>query len=282
MSAAAMPAPVLDHVVVNVADRMDKAVEIWPRLGFLLTPRGFHTLGSINHLAIFGTDYLELIGAPSDGERLDIMNWPAGLNALVFGTEDSTATHTALVGAGVDCFEPLAFSRPVRFAGGTRDAVFRTVRLRDTATSAGRLYFCHHFTRDLVWRDEWRRHPNGTVGVSQFVIAAADPERLGALFARMFGGAAVAQIAGGLRLVAGLASVDVLASPEVERRYGEAVPQPDGREERMVALVLRTSSLDQAEASLAKGSIAGVRRETGSLLVPAAQTSGVTLDFREC
>ena len=60
------PVPTLDHVVVNVRDRLDEAAATYGRLGFTLTPRGYHTLGSMNHLAIFGTDYLELIAAERD------------------------------------------------------------------------------------------------------------------------------------------------------------------------------------------------------------------------
>ena len=82
---------------------------------------------------------------------------------------------------------PQQFSRPVEAGGETRDAVFRTTRLPRSASPAGRLYFCQHLTRDLVWRDEWRHHANGAVGVARAVIAAEEPEVLGGLFARMFG-----------------------------------------------------------------------------------------------
>ena len=43
----------LDHVVINVRADMDAAVIEFGNLGFTITPRGFHTLGSINHLMIF-------------------------------------------------------------------------------------------------------------------------------------------------------------------------------------------------------------------------------------
>ena len=59
-----LPVPTLDHVVVNVRERMDDAAALYRRLGFALTPLGRHTLGSINHLAMFGTDYMELLGVP--------------------------------------------------------------------------------------------------------------------------------------------------------------------------------------------------------------------------
>ncbi len=153
------PVPTLDHVVVNVHDRIDAAAETYRRLGFTLTPRGYHTLGSMNHLAMFGTDYLELIAVkPGDDSRSELLSSPTGLDGLVFGTEDAVATYKALRRNEVPIDPPQQFSRPVEADGGTRDAVFRTTRLPRSASPAGRLYFCQHLTRDLVWRDEWRHH----------------------------------------------------------------------------------------------------------------------------
>src|SRR4051794_38221590 len=167
------PVPTLDHVVVNVRDRLDDAAETYRRLGFTLTPRGYHTLGSMNHLAIFGTDYLELIAARSGDERRpELMASPFGLDGLVFGTEDAEATFAAMRRNEVPIDPPEQFSRPVDTDGETRDAVFRTTRLPRSTTPAGRFYFCQHLTRDLVWRDKWRHHANGAVGVARAVIAA--------------------------------------------------------------------------------------------------------------
>ncbi len=173
------PMPTLDHVVVNVRDRIEEGLDTYQRLGFTMTPRGYHTLGSMNHLAILGTEYLELIAArPGETRRAEILASPFGLNGLVFGTDDSTAVYSALHGAGVPVEPPLEFSRPVELPDGSaRDATFRTVRLTPGLVPAGRIYFCHHFSRDLVWRDEWRHHANGAVGVTRAVIAARDPSR---------------------------------------------------------------------------------------------------------
>ena len=84
----------LDHVVINVRADMDAAAIEFGNLGFTITPRGFHTLGSINHLMIFETDYLELIGIPEGGEtkRADLLAAPLGINGLVFKSEDVEAT----------------------------------------------------------------------------------------------------------------------------------------------------------------------------------------------
>jgi len=278
--ALALPMPTLDHVVVNVRDQIDAGLKTYQQLGFTMTPRGYHTLGSMNHLAILGTEYLELIAAkPGDTRRAEILASPFGLNGLVFGTDDSAAAYAALSEAGVPAEPPLEFSRPVELSGGARDATFRTVRLKSGTVPAGRLYFCHHFTRDLVWRDEWRHHANGAIGVLRAVIAARDPSSLRALLVRMFGDGAVRSSGAGCSLAVGLSRFDVVTPGELVGEYGEAAPSGDGRDEFMAALTIRTRSLDVAAAALQAGGIAGVRRDAARIIVPASATFGVALEF---
>jgi hypothetical protein len=277
---ATLPIPTLDHVVVNIRDQLDAGVALYRRLGFTMTPRGYHTLGSINHLAILGNEYLELIAVPS-GEtgRTEILAAPFGLNGLVFGTENSAAVYAALHDSGVAVEPPLEFSRPVELVGGAKDAIFRTVRLTAGTVSVGRLYFCHHLTRDLVWRDEWRHHANGAIGVMRAVIAANDPSAIAALFGRMFGPDAVRAGQTGYTLVMGLSQVDVVTPEALVDEFAGAAPASDGRAEYMAALTIRTRSLEGAAAALAAGRIEGVRRESNRILVPATETFGVTLEF---
>jgi hypothetical protein len=272
--------PTLDHVVINVRDRIDEGADTYRRLGFTLTPRGHHTLGSMNHLAMFGTDYLELIAArPGDTQRPEIMGSPEGLNGLVFGTEDSAATYAAMESAGVPVFPPGEFSRPVALPDGERHAVFRTVRLKPGVVSCGRLYFCHHFTRDLVWRDEWRHHANGATGVARAVIAASEPAELGGLFGRMFGADAVRPIAGGLALTVGVSRFDIVTPEALRLEFGDAAPDGGGRDSFMAALEFRTRSVDAAWRAMRDGAISGVHRDNGRVIVPATSAFGATLAF---
>lgn len=274
-----LPAPTLDHVVINVRDRLDEAAALYRRLGFHLTPRGYHTLGSMNHLAIFGTDYLELIAVPpGKSDRNDILGFPFGLNGLVFGTEDSDALFARLSEAGVPVLPPNDFSRPVEYEGGTGDAAFRTVRVAPGVVPAGRLYFCEHLTRRLVWRDEWRRHANGVVGVVRATIVSTNPATLAGLFAQMFGAESVQPIPGGARLVVGLSSFDIVDLAECVRRYGAAAPDAEGRDDFMACLTFRTSSFDQTVAALTEGGVAFVR-EAGRIVVPAAGAFNAMLEF---
>src|SRR5258705_9794633 len=161
-----LPVATLDHVVINARDDMDRAADIYTRLGFSLTERGYHSLGSMNHLAMFGTDYLELIAVPKGATtgRLDLLTFPLGLNGLVFGSEDSAITYSELTKVGVPIEAPVEFTRPVKVDGKERDARFRTVRMKAGVVPYGRVYYCHHFTRDLVWRGGWRPRQKRTLG----------------------------------------------------------------------------------------------------------------------
>jgi hypothetical protein len=274
-----VPIPVLDHIVVNVHRHMDEAADIFARLGFTLTPRGHHTLGSVNHLAIFATDYLELIGLPEgNAGRQDLLDWPIGWNGVVFNTEDAAALHAALAAAGVAAGPPNDFSRPVVLADGPHDAAFRTVRLPHETTPAGRLYFCQHKTRDLVWRDAWRGHANGVTGIARIVFAAADPQRLAQVFARVFGAGCVVAGEGGLSILAGLVRIDLVTPAEAAARYGDAVADPAGRPEWIAAVAFRVRSLAQAETALGNGGIE-MRRRGAGLIVAAPHAMGAAMVF---
>ena len=48
----------LDHIAINVKENMDEAYQLFSELGFTLTPRGYHSLGSINHSIVF---FLQMI-----------------------------------------------------------------------------------------------------------------------------------------------------------------------------------------------------------------------------
>lgn len=261
-----LPVAVLDHIVVNVHQAMEAGEESFRRLGFALTPRGYHTLGSINHLAIFATDYLELIALPESASgRQDLLTWPVGWNGVVFNTEDAEGLGAAL---GV---APNDFSRPV---AGLGDAVFRTVRLANDTTPAGRLYFCQHKTRDLVWRDEWRTHPNGVVGIARIVYGAEDPSRLMGVFSRLFP-SGVRETEDGFTLAAGMVTLEVVRPSVVAARYGLA--DPAGRAEWTACVVFRVVDLSATLSVLAGNGVVS-RAVDGGVLV---EGMGAALVFSE-
>ena len=277
-----LPAATLDHVVINARDDMDRAADIYRRLGFTLTERGYHSLGSMNHLAMFGTDYLELIAVPKNATsgRLDLLNYPFGLNGLVFGSEDSAVTYAALEKAGLPFDPPVEFTRPVKYTGGQGDARFRTVRMKAGHVPYGRIYYCHHFTRDLVWRDEWRHHANGTVAVVRAVIVEPDPAKGAKLYADMFGKETVRDIKGGKSVVIGNSRFDIVTEAALKAEFGDAAPDPEGRGAYMAGLTFRTVSLAKAAQALQAGKI-GSKKIGDRLVVPAKEAVNAVLEFIE-
>lgn len=277
-----LPVATLDHVVINARDDMDRAADIYRRLGFTLTERGYHSLGSMNHLAMFGTDYLELIAIPKGATsgRMDLLDYPYGLNGLVFGSEDSAVTYAALSKAGVPVDPPVEFTRPVKYSGGQGDARFRTVRMKAGVVPYGRVYYCHHFTRELVWRDEWRHHANGTVAVARALIVEPDPAKGARLYAQMFGPDNIRDIPGGKSVVVGNSRFDIVTEATLRAAFGDAVPAAEGRPAYMAGLTLRTLSLAKAAAALAAGGIESAARD-GRIVVPARQAMNAVLEFVE-
>ena len=277
--------PRIDHVVVNVANQLDESVTQYRRLGFVLTPRGHHSLGSSNHLAIFGNDYLELLGYEPQNAACAARQWGStlGLNGLVFKTNDSDGLFAELSARGLklDGEAPQAFFRPIELPDGSlRDVRFRTVRLDPTAIPNGRIFFCHHLDPELVWRYEWQGHPNGTQSIRQAVVEARDPDASIQRLEKIFGAGEVSAIDGGRRLSADNASIDFLTPAAVRAYLGNATETSPNGHDRKVALFLQTRSLDQARQALQAGSIA-FREQNDEIVVPASEAFGVALVFVE-
>lgn len=278
-----LPVPTLDHVVINARDDMDRAADVYRRLGFTLTERGYHSLGSMNHLAMFGTDYLELIAIPKGATtgRMDLMTFPLGLNGLVFGSEDSAVTYRELAKVGVPVDAPVEFTRPVKVDGKEHDARFRTIRMKAGVVPYGRVYYCHHFTRELVWRDEWRHHANGAVAVVRALIVEPDPASGAKLYADMFGPEAIRDIKGGKSVVIGNSRFDIVTEAALRAEFGDAAPDAEGRKAYMAGLTFRTASVARTARALQEGGIGGVAQSPGRVIVPAKQALNAVLEFIE-
>jgi hypothetical protein len=273
-----LPSPILDHVVIDVRDHMDEAARTFAVLGFELTPRGHHTLGSMNHLAMFRTDYLELLGFGEGGaSRPELAPFPIGLNGLVFKTDDADVVHAHAQAAGLPILPVQAFSRPVELDGARQDARFRTTRLDPAKIAMGRVYFCEHRTPELVWRPEWQSHPNGAGAIARVIVATADPRRTGSLFAALFGPEAVTGRGTGCVVAAGAAQVELNTPRAISEEFGDAAADSSGRVDYLAAIELKVSSL--ADTAERLRSVPGVRIEARRVVVPAGAAFNTTLSF---
>ena len=271
---------ILDHAVVNVRAGLDDAVAQFTRLGFQLTERGHHSLGSSNHLAVFGNDYLELLGflPGNEGKRADLLTHPLGLTGLAFRAGDPARVYDTLRARGLPALEPMAFQRPVALPDGTgAEARFTIVRFAAGTVPNGRSFFCHHHTPELVWRPEWQVHRNGALGVAEFAIAAHEPARTATLYEAMFGSDLMSPVAGGVAFRTPQLTLLILTPDAVAQRYNGAAPvSPDGSD-RMVALGIAVRSLAAARAVLDGEGIPHAPLASGGLVVPHAQAGNLAL-----
>ncbi|CAM3593921.1 VOC family protein [Rahnella victoriana] len=274
--------PQLDHAVINVAEQLNLAGQQFRRLGFHLTPRGHHSLGSSNHLAIFGENYLELLGyEPGNAHtRTDLWQAPLGLSGLVWKTQDASAVYDHLQQQNIAGSAPAEFFRPVELNDGTSpNARFRTVPLAASRVPNGRSFFCQHLTPELVWRNEWQNHPNGVADITGFVISAAHPQEAAKVYGELFGAHVLQTQSQEVTLRAGRATVRFITPSQAAPEFG-IVPEGENGSARMIGLEFATRSLDAVCNSLRVGEIA-FEDNASQITVRAADASGVAIKFRE-
>jgi hypothetical protein len=272
----------LDHLVINVQFDMDRAAALMSQLGFTLTPRGYHSLGSINHLVMFEHDYLELIGLPpgTDVRRKDILESPRGLNGLVFRADDIDKCQRVLRDSGVAMLEPQSFSRPVTIDGVEQLARFRTVRTAPELFEAGRVYYCQHYTPELVWHRPWMSHPNGCHGLSELVIVSSNVGADAPRYAKAAQSAAewqgddwVIALSAGFRL-------SLISPARYRERYGDQCVEGDSRQSFFGAVVFNAPDLAPIRdlASSISDLRVGTNETSLAVLIPFLNT---LLEFRE-
>jgi hypothetical protein len=271
----------LDHLVVLVHD-LDAAQTAWQRMGFALTPRGHHTLGSSNHCMMFGRDYLELLAVPTPHPSMayftDYLSRSEGLAAFAFSASDGLAAHAAFVADGIAADAPFDFSRPVERAGG-RDARFRIVQLPERATPGLRAFVCQHFTPEVVWLPEDLAHPNGATGVAGVLVSADEPGAVASAYAALAGTTSHGPDADGVVRVDIGSVVFEFADPRtVAVRLRGA--EPLGRTGPHAAAVrIGVSDPAAARACLRAGDVPLTELADGQMVVPASFSQGVAVVF---
>ena len=267
----------IDHAVIVVRD-LDRAREAYARMGFSLTPRGHHSLGSQNHCIMFERDYLELMSVPRPHPALqafsDFVARGDGLGAVALATDDAAALGASLAADGVAVRAPVDFSRPVAALG---DARFRILQLEPDASRGCIVFACQHFTPDLVWRDEYGSHAVGALGIAALAVVADDVPGAARGFGAIAGGAPEAIEEGELVRTGG-APIAFASRRELGHRlHGVALPARPGP--LVAALFVRVGDRARAAATLRRNGLAPVALRDGSFAVHADAAHGVALVF---
>jgi len=272
----------IDHVVVVVHD-LDLARDTFARMGFTVTPRGYHTVGSQNHCVMLGRDYVELLASPEANPHpsrqyyTDFARAGEGLAAIALQSRSAKGAYTELLWAGFGPTDPLELSRPVELPAGARDAKFRITQVAPGATPGGRVFVCEHLTRELVWRPEHQRHANGATELAAIAILCNDVAQTATPYERLFDVKAKA-IAEGLLVETGGAPLAFVTSASLAKRLPEiwvsARPAP-----LMAVLFVRVADRNAAAAALKARGLEPARMPDGSIALGADVAHGVAVVF---
>lgn len=269
-----------DHAVISVMDDLDGAAALYSRLGFTLTPRGHHTVGSINHTMVFSGNYLELLGyAPGEREkRAEMWAYPRGLTGLAVRTANAAELYGEMRAAGIPLEELKHISRPVEIDGASAHAHVRasTFQIDRRETGNGRIFVCQHDTPELIWRKGFDNHANGVTGIAAATMIADDPAHLLGLLSSVPG----LERGNDSVACAGSTTLRVMTPQTASRALGvgEDLPGLAGKPMRMVALDLDCPSLERV-ATLLSGNGVPFRRGEGCVLVAPDAAGGLILRF---
>jgi hypothetical protein len=268
-----------DHLVIDAGQKIDAAESAYRKLGFHLTARGRHSIGSVNHLAVFEGPYLELLGFESASTRSDLAGFPMGLNGLVLKPRDPETIYNDLVERGIHALPPADLSRPVQTASDERVASFKVVRLAPDASGFGRLYFCHHLTPELVWEPNRPAHANGATRISKALVIADDTDAAQRGLKEILG-EPFAQNAGAIGAVyrIGRFTLEILRSSQSPARLHAILPRPEGRRAYMAVLTLKVADLNRTAALLKANGVEAISRPE-SVLIAARDAFNVGIEF---
>lgn len=272
----------IDHCVVLVKD-IDAARDTYMRLGFSLTPRGFHSIGTQNHCLMFERDYVELLAVvdphPVTQYFVDFLATAEGLGALALATDDAIAVHASLRADGIEADSPVNFSRPVDRPGGARDARFGIVQLPPHATPGCRTFLCQHFTPELVWLPEHQSHPLGVTGITGVTIVTDDLPATAAAYGRVLGEVPTAQDHG-RQIGFGAATLHITERADPPTRLASVALAARGVP-MLAALHLRVRDRAAAGEVLRQGGFSPLQLADGALAIDAHQAHGVALVFEQ-
>jgi hypothetical protein len=231
---------------------------------------------------VFEGHYLELVGLPlaTDVLRRDLLESPRGINGLVFQAGDVDKCLGLLRDSGLTMLEPQSFSRPVTVDGVEQLARFRTIRTAPDLFEAGRVYYCQHYTPELVWHRQWMSHANGCSGLGELVVVTSAIETDVSRYAKA--AQVRAQNRGSDVWTIDLVDafrITLMSPARYRERYGELCVEANGRNSFFGAIAFKAADIGRIHDLAAP--ISELRSGTGedslTLLAPFLNT---LLEFR--
>ena len=147
--------------------------------------------GTGNRCVMLQHGYLEFLTPTHDTPNAEAlraaMRRYTGVHLIAFGAEAPEADYQRLAAGGFAPLSPVALQRQVGTQSGEATARFTVVRVPPAAMGEGRIQFCRHHTRDVVWQPRWLTHANHATGLAGVLLCVADPAEAARRYARCTG-----------------------------------------------------------------------------------------------
>lgn len=288
----------IHHVgVIPLALDLDAVSAQYQRLGFGLTPVSRIEasvdgtppyIGLSDRTAIFGTSYLELVGAtdpeiwanvPPKGrgafnidERLADH---AGAHIFVFGTHDIDACRETLTKKGRIVSPVARLQRQVESEQGPATMRAQVMFFAEPPEPYAIVSVAQHDTPELVLQPRYQSHPNGVRDIAELIFASTDPEASARRHAARIGHAAIAG-GHGFHVDLPRGRLSFVDPAELARRNWLVPTEMSG----LVALRFAVASLPDTAAYLAEAKIDFIAGDD-ALIVGMQDAAGVVLVFSE-
>lgn len=182
----------IDHIVVAVRE-LDRAADVYRRLGFQVGSRNRHPWGTENRLIQFESSFIELITADFDvpgfssdeprhfgfGEFVrHYLGQREGVAMLVLSSVDAESDAGQFAAQGIGDFEPFYFERKgKRLDGSETQVAFTLAFARDPAAPDVGFFVCQQHFPENFWCQQFQRHVNSATDIAAVTLTAADPMR---------------------------------------------------------------------------------------------------------
>ncbi len=275
----------IDHCVIIVRD-LDIARDRMARLGFTVTPRGYHSdhVGTANHCIMLRDGYFEVLGIRKPTEFN--ADWQSkleqreGLEAVPLASNDLDFAREKLAERGISLPDAIDFSRPVDLPGEASEAVFRIIMIPNEFSPHISMFAIQHFTRDVVWYPDFLDHANGAIGVSGVIAIHEQPEKVVPAYEKLFGKEAISRSDNGVEIdTGGKGDIQFLKPDAYSDLYPNVEPDPAANSPYLAALKIEVADRDSTANYLNNHNVPHIVESRGTLCIPPLEACGTLIEF---
>lgn len=273
----------IDHALVGAVD-LEEARRLWTRLGFTLSPRGRHKgWGTGNYCAMFGADYVELLGVidPAgfdNGLREMLDRQGPGLLGFAIAARDADLAASFLAKGGIP-HERKALSRFIELPEGTAEPSFALAMPQTPYPGGMKPFVCVHESRKTVWRPEWTRHPNTASRIASLTFVADDPLALREPFEAILGFGAATATDDTLAVRWGSGAPVLIVKPDDFALTHPCVGPDEPVRRGFAGMTIAVADLDRCRAALKAGGFAYEKDLAGAAHIAPEDAGGLALSF---